>query len=261
MENNHITKVITDEEAEVEAKRRELETLSDAVAEEELELEELKLQVRRFEHRYYAELGHKYAELDQLRARIATLRAQEAPEDSGLEEEAEQAQAQAGESAREYESAQAKPPPRPPKPEVEEDVRAPYRQLAKQVHPDKADDEVSIPVRTRLMAALNEARENNDIERMHEIQREWDARPESVSGDTVAARLERLNRAIAHLRERLAAISREIEAIQASDIHALMIQAQEAEAEGRDLFAETGALLDADIKAAKEKLAALEAEP
>ena len=100
MEHNRITKVLTDEELELEAKRREWEALSTAVAEKELELEELKLRVRRFEHRYYAELGHKYAELDQLRARIATLRAQQTPEDPGLAEEAEQAQAQAGESAR-----------------------------------------------------------------------------------------------------------------------------------------------------------------
>ena len=260
MEHNRITKVLTDEELELEAKRREWEALSAAVAEKELELEELKLRVRRFEHRYYAELGHRYAELDQLRARIATLRAQQTPEDPDLAEEAEQAQAQAGESAREYEYAQAKPPPSPAKPEVEEDVRALYRQVAKQVHPDKADDEASIPVRTRLMAALNEARENNDIERMRDIQREWDSRPESVSGDTATARLERLNRAIAHLQARLDAIAAEIEAIQASDIHALMIQTQDAEREGRDLFAEIGALLDTEIEAAREELAALEAE-
>ena len=258
MRNNPIVNAVTAEEAELEAKTRERDALAAAVADKELELNERKLQLRRFEYRYHAELAPKYLELDRLRARIAALRAQQAPEDPALEEEAEQAQAQAEETAREYESARVEPPPRPAKPEVEKDVRALYLDLAKKIHPDKAEDDESIPMRTRLMAELNEARDNNDLERMYQIQREWDARPESVPGDTFAARLERMNRAIAHLRERMAAIDEELAALEASDTCILMLKTEEAEREGRDLLAETAALLDAEIEAAQNELAALE---
>lgn len=49
----------TPEEAELATKKAELERLSQLLAEKELDLEELKLTVAAFQHRYYSQVGKR----------------------------------------------------------------------------------------------------------------------------------------------------------------------------------------------------------
>ena len=66
-----LMKLTTPEEEELLAKKTELESLSEVLAEKELDLEDIRLAVARFQHRYFAEIGKKYVQLDELRALIA----------------------------------------------------------------------------------------------------------------------------------------------------------------------------------------------
>jgi len=68
---NSLTKRLSPKEQELQAKRTELTTLSEQLAEAELQFEELKSSLSTFQRRYFQEVGRKYIELDDLRAQIA----------------------------------------------------------------------------------------------------------------------------------------------------------------------------------------------
>ncbi len=72
---------MTPEEAELRERKTELGRLAAMLAQKELDQEDLRLSVARFEQRYFEELGRRYVELDELRAQIAEQRAQRTPQD------------------------------------------------------------------------------------------------------------------------------------------------------------------------------------
>jgi hypothetical protein len=142
------------EEAELAGKKAELEKLSDSLAEKELDLEELKLTVSQFQHRYYSEVGKKYVELDELRARIAELKAKQKPQDHEMNQEAMRARTQARKAAEEYEAIDTMPRMDSKEPKESEEAKRLYRIIASLIHPDKAIDDNSYQLRTKLMSEL-----------------------------------------------------------------------------------------------------------
>src|SRR5687768_12702387 len=71
----------TPEEMELEKKRSELDKLESQLVERELELETLRGGLASFEKKYQAATIDRYAQLDDLYARIAELKAAQTPED------------------------------------------------------------------------------------------------------------------------------------------------------------------------------------
>jgi len=244
----------TPEEAELAAKNDELKRLSQFLAQKELDFEEIKNAVARFQHRYFAEIGQKYVELDDLRARIAEMKARHRPEDSVLKRKAKKAREQAKKSAEEYEGNVSKPGPASQKPEELDEAKKLYRKIASLIHPDKAVDDRSHHLRTRLMAELNEAYASNDIPRMWAILSRWEESPEAVSGEGTALDLVRTIRAIAQVRRRISEIEQEILKITISEIHILMVRVHEADTIGRNIFKEMAEALDAEIQAARDEI-------
>ncbi len=59
------------EDRELEAKRSELAALEANLAERELQLTSLRVELSSFERKYLAEVGARYAELDELKAQLA----------------------------------------------------------------------------------------------------------------------------------------------------------------------------------------------
>jgi hypothetical protein len=106
---NDLIKTNTPEETELAKKKAELERLSDALAENELGFEELKLTVTHFQHRYYSEVGKRYVELDELRAQIAELKSSQNPQEHELNQEALRARTRAKNAAEEYEGIEIEP--------------------------------------------------------------------------------------------------------------------------------------------------------
>src|SRR3972149_4374935 len=107
---------------------------------------------------------------------------------------------------------------------------------------------------TRLMAEVNDAYANGDIERLRQILQEWESSPESVKGEGIAVDLVRMIRSISQIKGRLKTIEREIETIKETEMHKMMMQVQEAEESGRDLLNELADKIDSDIQLAKGKL-------
>ena len=90
---------------EMEIKRLELNKIEDDLAQKELELATLQGELYAFEIKYLRMVGVYFAELDDIRAKIAGALARLHVEDETLQEEAERARTQARESAEASEAA------------------------------------------------------------------------------------------------------------------------------------------------------------
>jgi len=250
---NPIVKRLTPEEKELEKKRAELTALEDNLAERELFLATLHAKLFAFERRYLSIVGRKYAELDQIEAEIAEEMARLHPKNKTAQEEAASAREKADESARETgdidkESAKR----REFKPS--ENLKKLYREAAKSLHPDLANEESEKAKRHKLMAELNKAYSEGDVERIKTILRDWEASPERVKGEGTGAELVRAIRKIAQIENRLQAIEDEIVVLQKSDLFKLKKQIDDAISEGRDLMAEMTKIVAQDIASARQHL-------
>src|SRR3990167_169899 len=180
------------EEDELELKRIELAKLLELLAEKELELTTLRNAVLHFENRYLMEVGIKYVELDEINAQIAEKMARQNPQDTAFQEESETARETANSTAKEFHSHEI------PKEEEfskdfkpSEEIKKLYRQIAMKIHPDRATGEKEREHQTKLMAEVNDAYANGDIERLRQILQEWESSPESVKGEGIAVDLVR----------------------------------------------------------------------
>jgi DnaJ-class molecular chaperone len=138
--------------------------------------------------------------------------------------------------------------------EPTEELKALYRQAAKELHPDLTTDEEERARRQRAMAELNKAYEACDEERIRQILDEWRSSPEHVRGDDTAAQLVRVIREIAQVRKRLGAIKAEVEELARGELSRLKNQVEEAATRGQNLLAEIAVQLDARIEEARTRL-------
>lgn len=252
--NNDLARATSPEEKELAEKRAELDVVSGLLAEKELELEELRLTVGRFQHRYFSEVGSKYAELDELHAQIAEARARNRRNDQQAQETAAKARDKARRTAADYECFDNPGDFVPKTSDVSENIKKLYRKIALIIHPDKATDDGSRDVRTRLMAKLNEAYAEGDDERMKDILSEFQSSPDTVAGEGTGADLVRVIRTIAQVRHRISEIAKEIAQIKVSDICQLMIEVQKATEGGRDVLREMAKAAGRDIDEARREL-------
>lgn len=243
------------EEEELEAKREELQRLQSELVESELQLANLRSELIVFERKYMEIVGSRYAELDNLEARIAEQTAHQNPTDASAQREAESARARAQESA----EALGDSGRRSSGPDFEptEALQKLYRQAARELHPDLTTDEGEKARRQKAMAEVNKAYEECDEERIRQILDEWRSSPDQIRGDDTAAELVRVIRQIAQIRKRLDAIGQEIVELRQSELSQLKSQVDEATAAGRDLLAEMADRVTERIDEAKTRLESL----
>ncbi len=257
--SNHTVR--SPEEQELEAKRAELERLSELLAERELELTSLRTALGQFERRYQRQVARRYVELDEVRAQIAELIARQRPRDPEAQAESRQRREAATATVGEYAAHEI--PGDDGASEsfaATENLKRLYRLIALKIHPDKANDEAARKLRTRLMADANAAYARGDLEKLQVLLHEWEFSPDAISGDGTAADLVRLIRSITQVKNRLAAIEQEIEGLKATELYALMVQAKEAANDGRDLLAELSEKINGDIQIARERRARMQGE-
>lgn len=250
-----MTARLAPEDEELARKKADLDDLCRDLADSELELQTLRLDLAAFEARYLQIVVRRLAELDRLKAEIVEEQARRAPRSARAQtqarvarERAEESRKAVGDGAPELNS---EPPPRVP---ASEALKKRYREAARALHPDLASDRNDHAARTAFMARVNQAYADGDLDGVEEALREWSRRPEAVSGDGVGADLVRTIRRIAQVRATLANIRREIEALQQSDLFALMAHVAAAEAEDRDPLGEMAEQLDKEIAEAREAL-------
>jgi hypothetical protein len=234
------------EEEEILRKREELTAIRATLAERELELVDFKAQLAAFEGRYLRQVGVLYAELDEWNARISELRARLNPS-ATANARAEEAREQARQTYEEAHGKASESRDFKPSPEL----RSLYREAAKRIHPDFSKDASDLERRTRFMAEANRAYEAGDAEALRRILDEFHEGADAVEGEGIAAELIRIIGQISQVRERIAAIERELESLVTSEIGQLKRDAEEAEQKGNDLLAELAASMQGRIKSAE----------
>lgn len=243
------------EEQELDAKLAELALLQDQLADKELELATLQTTLQIFNGHYLRAVGTKYAELDSIEAEIAELLAARNPADNEQAQKATEARQKANETDAAVEDA-LRTPTQGPKSDT---LRKLYREAAKKMHPDYADDASDRKLREGFMARVNEAYSQGNEQALRDVLDEWNNSPETVRGQGVQADLVRTIRRIAQLRKRLAEIEVRLSELMESELSQLYAKFGQAEKGGRDLLQELAESIDGKIKSAQERLQQLAA--
>jgi hypothetical protein len=237
--NADIASTQTSDERELNRKLEELATLENELTERELELSTVYGELRRFERDYLRTVGVRYAELDDLQARIAEAEARHSENDRGTQDQARAARARAERSAQETIIKDVRPPAqtRPPS----DGLKALYRQVARLHHPDLTTDDAERARRHEAMAEINHAYQNGDEARLRVFLHNPRGDGER---DTVGASLVRIIRKIAQVEDRLRRVRLEIVASRSSALCVLHERVKNARLGGRDLLSE----MEADIR-------------
>ncbi len=254
--NKELAKRDTPEERELAQKQEELSSLQTLLAQRELDLTTLQVELHAFERRYFRVVGIRYAEVE---AQIADLLSRASPHNQDMRMRAAEARGRANESAHESKMVQ-ETAGHAEKFKPSDALKKLYRDIAKSIHPDLATDNEDRARRQRFMAEANQAYEEGNEIRLREILREWESSPDAIKGDGVAAELIRVIRKIAQVQARLKTIESTVDDLQASDMYRLKDEVESAEAEERDLLAEMASRLDRQIADARKRLVGLAKE-
>ena len=245
----------TPEQAELLLKREELTSVRGILAQRELELTDLRIQLGIFEARYLRQVGVLYAELDEWEARIAELVASRNSTPSA-QEKAAQARKQADET---YESAHGEVSQMQDF-EPSADLKRLFREVAKRIHPDFAEDAADQQHRTRLMAQANEAYSKGNTEALTRILDESNGFTAQNQGEGIGAELIRIIRQIHQAKKNIAAIDRELLDLGSNEIAQLKAATEGAQNRGQDLLAELAVELRTKLIKSKQRFEALKRE-
>jgi chromosome segregation ATPase len=257
--SGQITRRLKPEEEELRRKHEELAAIRATLAEQELELVDLRGQLAAFEGRYLRQVGTLYAELDEWKARISELRARLDPSPTA-NAQAEENREQARQTYEEAHGKASETRDFSPSPEL----RSLFREVAKGIHPDLSKDAADHERRTRFMAEANRAYEAGDAEALRRILDEYQDGADVVEGEGIGAELIRIIRQISLAKSRVSAIEQELASLRQGEIALLKKQNEDREQDGGDLLAELAAAVREQIVRARkeyEALAEQEASP
>jgi hypothetical protein len=245
----------TPEEAELLRKREELAAVRSALAERELELADLRAQLKSFEGRYLRQVGVLYAELDEWEARIAELEAS-----LNTTHEAQQHATEARKRADETREATHGEASKVQDFQPSADLKSLFREVAKRIHPDFAKDDADRRHRTRLMVRANEAYARGDSETLQRILDDYNESSESVQGEGIGAELIRIIRQIHQARKNITTLEEELNRLSSGELSQLRRDTEAAQNEGIDLLAQLAAKLEGKIAQRRKEHEALAEE-
>jgi len=136
-------------------------------------------------------------------------------------------------------------------------IRKLFRDVAKAIHPDLAQDAVTRNRRHSLMVEANRAYAVGDEEQLRAILQAWERSPEAVQGTDQEAMRLRLVRRIEQIDEQLDALAGELTTMQESSLGKLKAMVDDEAAKGKDLIKDMVRRLKRDIVVATNRLDAL----
>lgn len=233
---------------------REAARLRDRLAEIEVEQATLEAELAAFEADYMRVVMTVMLDVQELEARILAILAARTGDD---------ADADAARSARERvreTTAHIRAVPMAPGPVPTGDIKRAFREAAKRMHPDLAGGEEARGHAEAFMKRLNQAYKAGDAEAIADLVRQWEASPFGAGlADDPAARSAREARRAGALAGAVARAEQRLDELRGSELARLMEQSVAATAAGGDLLAEMRRSAEAQLAAARARLAALEA--
>lgn len=136
-------------------------------------------------------------------------------------------------------------------------IRKLFRDVAKAVHPDLADDDAARDRRHALMIEANRAYALGDEEQLRAILSAWERSPDAVIGTDPEAMRLRLLRRIDQIEEELSALSIDLSTMTESSLWKLKAMVDDEAAKGNDLIKDMVRRLNRDILVATNRLDAL----
>ena len=253
-----LEKAQTPEGRELAAKQAEFGALETELVDRELDLSTLQQELASFQAEYFRVVGTRYAELDELKAKIAEAQAAQRPDDTDAQQAARAAREAADRSADQVRDTAVDLPVTPFTPSPS--LKTLYRTLARKLHPDLAGTDDERRRRHEWMVKVNEAYKQGDEAALQALQAEWAASPDAVAGDSVGSDLVRVIRQIAQVKRRIDDIDREIETLKGSDLFTLRADCETVREAGRDMLDELAVRVDSQIAEATQALADLQVQ-
>jgi hypothetical protein len=224
--------------------RARMAELEDVLDGRRNEIARTKSDLEAFRIRYRQDVGRLHEELDELEMAIA---------EAELGEMAKRLESGGAGAAPTSADAQSESSPR----FTSDAVRRLFRDVAKTIHPDLAQDEIARDRRHTLMVEANRAYALGDEERLRSILDAWERSPESVQGSDPEATRQRLVRRIAQIEDELIAYDNDLASLKDSPLWQLKVMVDEAAARGKDLVADMVRRLKRDVTAARNRLDAM----
>jgi hypothetical protein len=230
-------------------KRARLAAVRTVLAEREVDIAQIRSQLKAFEGRYLQRVGVLYAELDEITARI-TEREVDLYDSDSARRRAHEARQRAQETHDAAFSADQEPEEFDPPPSL----KTLFREVAKRIHPDFASDEAERSHFTLLMTRANQAYSRGDAETLQRLLDDELEVNASVADEGDGMAMLRLIRQIQHAERDIAALDCEHQTLLGSEIGQLYTSAEAASHEDRDLLAELAAGLRERIADAQYRL-------
>lgn len=227
-----------------EGLHRKLTDLEATLSERANEITRTKADLAAFAIRYRQEVGLLHEELDELQRAIA---------EAELVEISRRLEAETDHSASSNAQSRTETKARL----TSDAVRKLFRDVAKMIHPDLAEDESTRDRRHALMIEANRAYALGDEERLRWVLAAWARSPEAVSGSDPDAMRERIIRRIAEIQDELNAHTADLSALQESPMWKLKALVDEASKRGKDLMADMIRRLKRDILVERNRLDAM----
>ena len=261
----------TPEDAEIEKHLAELQAKQEQIATLTLSLEDLKLDISRFETTYNAILGRLYVELDEVNLeikeymqRIHLVKEQEIVSEEEIDvriqeffneerQKVSQQAQQVNQDEQAYEKIEAE---EVPDKTTTKQLRKLYLKLAKIYHPDKSENDVEREKNEGMMSLINRAYEEKDILTLERLLSTAEDK-EEIAGETKSEKRRRLKRENRKLDRIIASLKMEIGAIKSTETCKFKVEVEEAQAHGEELFGKLAKDLSRKLEASKRKLKGL----
>ena len=225
--------------------------LLDRLAEIEAEQAALEAELAVFHADYTRQVVTVLAQLHETEAKLLGLVARR----SGARADVRAAAAARTQADRTTSEVRAVPTPPPPVPGG--DLKRLFREAAKRMHPDLAPTDDARGHAEAFMKRLNHAYRAGDAEAIADLVRQWEASP--LSGGREPDAGEHASRRLGTLQAAVARAQRRLDEVRTSELAELMERAMAAAAEGADLLADMRAQAESALRAARGRLAELEA--
>lgn len=243
-------------EEEIEIKRLELSRLENELSEAELSYATLESELHYFEKYYRIRVGAFLVELDDLNARIAEALAILSPDERDFTEKAKVAREQADAT---FNATYDFFDDNGNNKNVEkftpsDDLQRLYRQAAKEMHPDLAKNEEDRELRNDYMTEVNRAYRDQNLERLNEILSDWEQNLEHKPISELVIELDKLNRMILRLKQKIREIKKRTDMLNQSEIGQLKISFDQKSEFGHDLLSQISIEIQSSINKKQKKI-------